>query len=238
MKNKEIVSTIRNHFDSPLSDDNKLSERWVLFVLEKIRAALLYEDVMAQRVINDNNKQTISIPFVETDEEFCDCEGSFRSVCKILRSRCPIPKLIENKIYDISSKSGRLQFEVIEPQALKYKADSRIEANRKKIYVFFRTFSDGKYLYLANSSFIDIGILVGLFEEPMKAIEFNCCDNKLPSCNPLDEDFIIDDRLIPKLTEIAIKYFATALGRADILNNDMSDIDINAIPSLQKGSKK
>lgn len=226
MKTKEIISTIRNHFDSPISDDNKLSERWVLFVLEKLRAAILYEDLKTKKPINDHNKQTISVPFVETDENYCDCAGDNKNVCKILRSRCPIPKIIDNTIFDISSTSGRLQYEIIEPSALKYKSESRIEANRKKIYVFFRTLSDGKYLYLANSPFIEKALLVALFEEPQKAIEFNCCENTLPSCNPLDDEFFLDDRLIPRLTDMAIKYFATALGRADLFNNDLPDVDI------------
>lgn len=227
MKNKEIISTIRNHFDSPISDDNKLSERWVLFVCEKIRAAILYEDVKSRKIINDHNKQTISVPFVETDENFCDCEGDNKSICKILKSRCPIPKLIDNMVFDISSPSGRLQYEIIDPATLKYKTVSRIEANQKKVYVFFRTLSEGKFMFLANHSIIDKALLVALFEEPQKAKEFNCCDNEFPSCNPLDDEFMLDDRLIPRLTDMAIKYFATALGRADLLNNDLPDIDIS-----------
>lgn len=233
MTNKEIVSTIRNHFDSPLSDDNKLSERWVLFVLEKMRAQILYEDLKMRKPISEHNKQTISIPFVETDENFCDCEEN-RSVCKILRSRCSIPKIIDNTIFDISSASGKIQFEVISPQNLKYKAESRISANKDKIYVFLRTLPDGQFLYLANSEFVDKAIIEALFEEPQKAKNFNCCENELPSCSPLDDEFYIDDRLIPILTERAIKYFATALGRQDMLNNDFSDFDINGNQSNRK----
>ncbi len=238
MKNKEIISTIRNHFDSPLSDDNKLSERWVLFVLEKLRAAILYEDLKSRKIVNDHNKQTISVPFIETDENFCDCDGDNKSVCKILRSRCSIPKIIDNTIFDISSPSGRLQYEVVDPSAIKYKSISRISANQKKIFVFFRTLSDGQYLYLANSPFIDKALLVALFEEPMKAKQFNCCENELPSCNPLDEEFVIDDRLVPRLTDMAIKYFATAMGRADLLNNDLPDIDISGLQNPAMSKKK
>lgn len=221
---RELINTIRSHFDSPISDDNKLAPRWVLFVLEKLRAALLYENLKANAIINDRDKQTICIPFGETDEDYCDCNEN-RSKCKILRSVCPIPKLLDNKIFDISSTSGKLQYEVISPQDLRYKKDSRISANRDKIYVFTRTLSDGQYLYLANTDFVEKGILVGLFEEPLKAKEFNCCENTLPSCSPLDEEFFIDDRLIPILNERAIKYYATALGRQDLLNNDISDLD-------------
>lgn len=225
MTNKEIVSTIRNHFDSPISDDNKLSEGWVLFILEKLRASILYEDLRSRKPINDHNKQTISVPFVETDENFCDCDDN-KSICKILRSRCAIPKIIDNTIFDISSASGKLQYEIIKPSDLKYKSESRIAANRKKIYVFFRTLPEGQFIYLANTQFVDKAIVVALFEEPQKAKEFNCCENTLPSCSPLEDEFYLDDRLIPKLTEMAIKYFATALGRSDILNNDLPDIDI------------
>lgn len=224
MTNREIINLIRQHFDAPISDDNKLSQRWVFFVLEKMRAQILYEDLRTSRPISEHNKQIISVPFVETDENFCDCEDN-KSVCKILRSRCSIPKIIDNTIFDISSPNGKLQYEIIKPQDLKYKQDSRIEANKKKIYVFFRTLSDGQFLYLANSPFIETALLVALFEEPQKAREFNCCENTLPSCSPLDDDFILDDRLIPRLTEMAIKYFSTALGKADILNNDLSDLD-------------
>lgn len=226
MTNREIINNIRQHFDSPISDDNKLSQRWVLFVLEKLRASILYEDLRTKKPISDHNKQTISIPFVETDENFCDCEDN-KNICKILRSRCTIPKLIGNTIFDISATSGKLQYEIIDPQSLKYKKESRIEANRKLIYVFLRTLSDGQYLFLANSPFVEKAILVGLFEEPQKATEFNCCENKLPSCDPLDDQFYLDDRLIPVLTERAIKYFSTALGKGDILNNDLSDLDLN-----------
>lgn len=224
MTNREIVNTIRSHFESPISSTHKLTTRWVLFVLEKIRAALLYDSIKRDPVINDRNKQTISIPFIETDENFCDCKDN-KSKCKILRSSCPIPKLLDNKIFDISSTNGKLQYELITPQELKYKQFSRIEANRNKIYVFTRTLSDGQYIYLANSEFVEKAILVGLFEEPQKVNEFNCCENTLPSCNPLDDEFILSDRLTPVLIETALKHFSTALGKGDIFNNDLSDLD-------------
>lgn len=224
MTNREIVNTIRSHFDSPISDDNKLSVRWVLFVLEKLRSAILYDSIKRDPIINDRNKQTICIPFVETDEDYCDCKEN-RSKCKILRSRCSIPKLLDNKIFEISSTNGQLEYEFINPQDLKYKQHSRISANTDKIYIFTRTLSDGQYLYLANTDFVEKGILVGLFEEPQKVNEFNCCENKLPSCNPLDDEFFISDRLTPQLTEMAVKFFASALGKADVINNDLSDLD-------------
>ena len=234
MKYKEIISTVRNHFDSPISDDNRLSERWVFFVIDKLRAAILYEDLKMRKPINEHNKQTISVPFVETDENYCDCDGDNKSICKVLRSRCAIPKIIDNTIFDISSSSGMKQFEIIDASALKYKKASRMQANQSKIYVFFRTLSDGQYMYIANSSFIDKALLVALFEEPQKAKESNCCENELPSCDPLDDEFYLDDRLIPRLTDMAIKYFATAMGRSDILNNDLSDIDISNLVQQKK----
>lgn len=225
MTNRDLVNTIRTHFDSPISDDNKLSPRWVLFVLKKMRAFLLYEQLRTNQVVNDADKQTISIPLVETDEEFCDCETN-GSVCKILRSSCPIPRILDNKIYDISSTSGKMQFEVINFQELKYKKESRIAANQKKIYAFTRSLPDGQYIYLANTEFVDKAIVVALFEDPQEAKDFNCCDNVLPSCSPLDDTFYLNERLVPQLLDMTIKYFSTALNRGDILNNDLSDLDI------------
>jgi len=230
MTNREIVSSVRNHLETPLSDDTKLSQRWVLFVLEKIRAQLYYEDIMAKKPISEHNKQTICVPFIETDENFCDCEDN-KSICKILRSACSPPKIIGHTIFDISSTSNTLQFEVIKPQELKYKKQSRIPANNKKIYAFFRTLSEGEFLYLANTDFVDKALVSALFEEPQKAKEFNCCENTLPSCSPLDDPFYLDDRLVPVLLERAVKFFATALRPGDILNNDLSDLDI---PQMRK----
>lgn len=231
MTNRDLVNTIRTHFDSPISDDNKLSPRWVLFVLKKMRALLLWQELKQNQVINDADKQTISIPFVETDEEFCDCETN-GSVCKILRSRCPIPRILDNKIYDISSTSGKLQFEVIDFQHLKYKKESRIDFNKKKIFAFTRSLPDGQFLYLANTEFVDKAIIVALFEDPQEAKDFNCCENKLISCTPLDDPFYLNERLVPQLLDMSIKYFSTAMNRQDIFNNDLSDLD------LSQGSKK
>jgi len=191
MTNREFVYSVRNHFSSgAISDDFYLSPRLVLFYLEKFRAKVLYDDLNAKRVISNHNKQTICVPLIEVEENYCDCEGQDKKSCYVLRSKCPIPRLINNIIFAVDSTNGKLAHEVVNANQVKYKYESRIEANRTKTYVFFRTLSDGTYLYLTNNEFIDRVILEGLFEEPREAADFLCCDDKEPICDPLDEPFV------------------------------------------------
>ena len=44
-------------------------------------------------------------------------------------------------------------------------------------------------------------------------------------CDEKEAEFILSDRLTPVLIETALKHFSTALGKGDIFNNDLSDLD-------------
>ena len=225
MTNREFITIIRNYFSGgPISNSFSLSPREVLFYLEKSRAKVLYDDILAKRFISNHNKQTICVPLEEVQENYCDCSDQDKKACFVLKSKCPIPKLINNTIFAIDSTNGKLQHEVVFANQVKYKRESRIEANATKTYVFFRTLSDGTYLYLINNEFIEKVILEALFEEPRDANEYKCCENKKPTCNPLDETFYIDDRLVPMVQDMTIKFISGARSTPnDLLNNDIDD---------------
>lgn len=227
MTNREFINIIRNYFSAgPISNSFTLSSREVLFYLEKSRAKILYDDILAKRFISNHNKQTICVPLKEVTEDFCDCGDSGNRKCWILKSECPIPKLINNTIFSIDSTNGKLTHEIVFANQVKYKRESRIKDNANKTYVFFRTLSEGTFLYLVNNEFIEKVIVEGLFEEPREANEFKCCGDRKEICNPLDEDFYIDDRLVPLVQDMTIKFLQGAMGRNDTINNDIDDKDL------------
>lgn len=228
MTNREIINNIRNYFSGgPISNSFSLSAREVLFYLEKSRAKILYDDILAKRVISNHNKQTICVPLEEVEENYCDCSGQELKSCFVLRSKCPIPKLINNMVFAVDSVNGKLQHELVYANQVKYKMESRIKANATKTYVFFKTMSDGTYLYLINNEFIERVTFEALFEEPREADNFICCEDFKHICNPLDEKFYIDDRLVPLVQEMTIKFITGSRNIAnDMINNDTDDKNI------------
>lgn len=228
MTNREFINSIRNYFSGgPISNSFSLSPREVLFYLEKSRAKVLYDDILAKRFISNHNKQTICVPLEEVHENYCDCTEGEKKACYVLRSKCPIPKLINNTIFAVDSVNGKLQHEVVFANQVKYKRESRIPANALKTYVFFRTLDDGTYLYLINNDFIERVIVEALYEEPRAANDYMCCEDRKKICNPLDETFYIDDRLVPIVQEMAIKFISGSRGIPnDLINNDTDDKNI------------
>ena len=229
MTYRELVTEIREYFSAGrITDDFRLSVRRVVRVLNDIRARLVYEDLQKKRPIRESDKLIICVPLEPVDGSFCDCfvnEG-----CTIQKSTCPIPKIIDNKIFDISSidVQGKVHFDYIKLSEVKWKLKSRKKNEREAVYVFLATEGSDTYLYMINAMLEAVKVQA-LFEDPLAVVNYRCCEDLPPVCSPLDEEILMDARLAPLLKEMTIAYLAPSMQiPEDNRNNDEDDLPPSA----------
>lgn len=232
MTYRQIISDIRQYFSGGIIDNNfRLSTRRILSEINNTRARILYEDLKKRRPVSDFDKQYICIELEEVDGNVCGIGPD--SPCTVQRSICPIPRIIDNRIYDISSVDGigSVNFDYLKANEIKYKTRSRSKAEREGVYVFMINEGSDNYLYVVNNPFLAGFKLQGLFEDPLEAFKFKDCDDPQPICSPLDEDFPLNERLIPLLKQLTVQYLASSMGISqDIFNNEIEDQSTNAVP--------
>lgn len=191
----------------------------------------MYEDMKKNRPVSDFDKQTICIELEEVDGNFCGIGPN--SPCTIQRSKCALPRIIDNRIYDVSTMDamGTISFDYLKMNEVKYKVNSRSKAEREAVYVFLLAEGSDNYLYIVNQPFIGGIKLQAIFEDPIEANRFKTCENPTPICNPLDEEILLNERLVPILKELVIKYFSGQMGlNQDIYNDNMEDQSAGQTP--------
>ena len=192
---------------------------------------MLFEDLSKRRPVSDFDKQYICVELEEVNGNVCGLGPD--SPCTIQKSVCPLPRIISNKIYDISSIDGKgtVNFDYLKSNEVKYKLRSRSKQEREGVYVFMLNEGSDNYFYIVNNPFLQGLKLQALFEDPLDAIKFKTCDNPEPLCSPLDEEILLNERLIPLLKELVIKYLSSSMGiPQDIFNNEIEDQSTQQVP--------
>jgi hypothetical protein len=226
MTYRQLISDIRQYFSGGRINSNfRLTTRRVLSEIQNTRARLIYEDMKKNRPVSDFDKQYICIRLEESDGNVCGIGPNDK--CTIQKSSCPIPRIIDNRIYDISTidAGGSLNFDYLKANEVKYKLRSRSDHEKNAAYVFIVSEGSDNYLYLVNQPFLQGIKLQAIFEDPLDAIRFATCEDPKPVCSPLDEEILLNERLIPILKELVVKYLSTQMGiQQDLYNDNTEDI--------------
>jgi hypothetical protein len=153
------IQELRSKFSQ--SDDNPLSDRQVLFILNYYRSFLIRQDMEKGRPLSPFLMQELTLDLEKVDKGI-----GFNTNDKILRTTINIPKPIEGHMHDYLTYVGRADFEdrwtQLDLQSLKSVSYTR-HAGR-----FPRWFVRENYIYLKFPPTCTVKkILVrGVFEEP------------------------------------------------------------------------
>lgn len=206
-----------------ISDDATFEDEHVMFIASKLRSLLIkkYYDT-PKKPTPDSLYQTICLDLVYNDNSDICGAGDY------LVSAQEVPYTMSignNKVYPVNYFLGNIEF--ISRERFKY-----IKNNRYIKNIIFATLGPDGHLYLksANNQFLALEKvkMTAVFEDISKIKHLLCKDDGCECTNIMEEDFPIEDALIPELIEMTVKELATGIYHpADTKNNakdDLSDI--------------
>jgi len=153
------IQELRSKFSQ--SDDNPLSDRQVLFILNYYRSFLIRQDMEKGRPLSPFIIQELTLDLEKVDKGIGFVTGD-----KILRTKITIPKPIEGRMHDYLTYVGRADFEdrwtQLDLQSLKSVSYTR-HAGR-----FPRWFARESFIYVKFPPTCTIKkvLIRGVFEEP------------------------------------------------------------------------
>jgi hypothetical protein len=208
-----------------LSDDNQWSRRLVYYHLLKYRNLLL-EERMRRRDLSISlfNRQTIPcIELTEVDVHDCPCVPS--SGCTFLRTVYPVPQPLGTS-FVVNAIDGSINYSFVEWERFKYKTQSRMRGTRESAYFTVKESGGKYYVYVYNDEHRDYVTVTSVFQDPLEVQNFPDCEGKTDPCfSPLDQLFILEEDLIPKMYQVALAPLVETKMSIppDALNNDQPD---------------
>lgn len=206
-----------------ISDDATFEDEHVIFIASRLRSLLVkkYYDT-PKKPTPDSLYQTICLDLVYNDHSDICGVGDY------LISAQEIPYTMSignNKVYPINYFLGNIEF--VSKERFRYLGTNKYTKN-----IIFATLGPDNHLYLksANSGFLALEKvkMTAVFEDITKVKDLLCSDDGCICEDIMDQNFPIEDALIPELLEMTVKELATGIYHpADTKNNakdDLSDI--------------
>lgn len=200
----EHVYAIHNiKANGPVSDDHPYSDTLVAHFLKLGRSLLLKRKLDKYHPISELSYQIICIELQESDYNNCNCDFIDLPDCKILRSKCRIPKDIVLR-WGTSIQAKFLDGRIISasnPTRNSYSQYSITNANKH-----IGWFIEDGYVYLINDKVIPFILLKAVWEDPEQVLNF-CAACVSQDNYPCDNntDFPIDAELVQPMYELTLQ---------------------------------
>lgn len=201
------------------SDDSMFNEAHVMFLLGNYRGMLLkqqYKDI--KKEIPESNYQTLCLDLIQVPAISGEpCEGGV-----YLRSKDEIPTLMSitsPKVYPEDFYQGNIAY--VSRERMKYVGHNKWLQN-----IIYASLGPDNYLYFKSSNpqflYLEKVRLTGVFENPEKAIEFECNkDSEL--CDPMDSEFPLEEALVPQVIQLVVKELSGSVYKPEDTDNNASD---------------
>lgn len=208
------------------SDDSFYTEEHIIFLASKMRALLLERKYKATRnstytIMSEENRQQICLNLEPTEMLPYGCTGMW------LKSTTKVPDTMSLAEPRISTVNDLLFTTVtfIPAERMPY-----VGYNKWLKNIIYAARSTDGYLYLNsnNPQFINLENIKmsGIFRDPQEAAKYACEDDGTPStCDLLDQEFPLEDALIPQCIEMVVQELAgPRYAPDDNINNDRDDL--------------
>lgn len=197
------------------SDDFSFTEEHIAYLLDKYRAFLLKQKYMNEykKPMSNSNYQNIQIKISDLSvpgERNYKSDNQLPNLLDV-----GIPKIISNDYYDI-------HFEFVSRDRFPFVGNNKylkrfwyccIDNNN-----YLNVTSNGTRYFLGNDEQPLILTLTGVFENPKEVFEYNGVEY-------LDEEFPLEEALIPNLIEIVVKVLSPSIYKPeDDINNAKDDL--------------
>lgn len=199
---REIIYNVKSIlYGGLITDDAKISDRQIAFVIDGVRATLLRQQNDKGQSLSDNHLQHIKcIDLEEVDTSF---DSMFPSDCKVYKTKVQIPKPIETRQKDLittvgPSEFGNIGYEIIPYNRLAYARSTKF---KRPIAVLFN-----QYIYVLDAPYTPQINVSGVFEQPNALSSFSDCAGI--SCFDWDSPYPLSSHLIDPLTKMCIEQLA------------------------------
>ena len=202
-----------------MSDDFTYTEDHVIFLLDKLRGFLLkqrYSDIKKQ--IPESNYQTICLDLIQVPAINGEpCEGG-----TYLRSTIKVPFLMQigtPRVYPTDYYQGDITY--VSRDRMRYVGYNKYLKNiiycsiGPDGYLYFKS-ANPQFLYLKKVRF------TGIFQDSKEASKYQCSEEN-NVCDIMDNDFPIEDALVPPLIELVVKELSNATYRPEDTDNNAHD---------------
>lgn len=210
-----------------IADDSTISDRYIIYLYNIMRAQRLRQDANDLQKITDNSiLQTLCLELEEVDSNICslsvDCDT-------IVRTKQPIPKPLETHLkaaLTAVKPSNRIAipFNFITKEKALYASYSKFN---KSIYAFL---DDDLHIYFVSKSdvlnLLECITVTGIFEDPLELQNYkNCCscDDSVRCFNLLTTDYPLQPHHIVSIREQIIQNLLRTLQLPEDKNNNADD---------------
>lgn len=216
------------------SDDAYFTTDHILFLLSKVRAALLNQQYSnIKKEIPQSNYQTICLDLIQVPAISGEpCEGG-----TYLRSKVKIPSTMSigvNTVYPVDFYQG-IHISYINRERMRYVGNNSWLKN-----IIYASKGPDDYLYFKSSNpqflYLEKVMMTALFEDPHKAEELKCNSEDIP-CDILDRNFPLEESLVSSVIEYVVKLLTGAVYRPNDPINDASDNLSELVGYLRRNMK-
>ena len=199
------------------SDDSIINENHVIFLLNKYRTFLLkqrYSDI--KKPIPESNYQTICLDLEN------DVNSTFCGSANYLKSKTKVPFLMKignPRVYPSNYFQGEITY--VSRDRMRYVGYNKYLKNiiycsiGPDGYLYFKS-ANPQFLYLEKVRF------TGIFQDSKEASKYQCSEEN-NVCDIMDNDFPIEDALVPPLIELVVKELSNATYRPEDTDNNAHD---------------
>lgn len=219
MTYEEIIYSIQD-LSKNISDDAQINEDHILFIINQIRASLLYQKYKSIKLeVPDSNYQIIDMELIQQVD---DCNKSI-SVCSnksILTSVSVLPTLMEignTSVTPVNYYEGT-NISLVSKERMRFVGNNSILRN----IIYVSIHPDGKlYFKSSNPQFVYLKKVkvTGVFEDAIAASKLECDIN----CDLMTKRFPLEEALISILIDTAVKVVTGALYKPADGINDATD---------------
>ncbi len=221
MTYRDIVYTVLDLLKQS-SDDSYYTEEHILFLVSKIRAAILkqtYSNI--KKEIPESNYQTICLDLIEVPAIAGEpCEGG-----SYLRSKQKIPTTLpvgNTKIYPIDYYQGEITY--VSRERMRYVGHNKWLQN-----IIYASLGPDQHLYFKSSNpqylYMKQVRMIGIFEDAEQAAELQCDNQGNLICDVLDTPFPLEEGLVTTLIEMTVKLLSGSIYKpVDSTNNSSDDL--------------
>ena len=214
MKIGEIVQRVQSLYSKGVaSDDSRLSNRLIYNKMLTVRSRLVVEQAKKKQRISRWNYQTIScIELIEVSTADCPCVPP--PGCTIMRSRYKLPKplsdLSRSLIDSVMTIDRGIKLNEITINAVNASRGNKFA--KKSINYFI----EGGYLYVSTPTTISLIKVIGIFEDPIKASQFESyCPNFESKClDFMEEEFPLDEDMLDVLVQLTVEEVVTVFAQS------------------------
>jgi hypothetical protein len=197
MQALEHIYTIKNLLSNgPSSQDIRVSDRFILHLLNTTRALLLTQQLQRFNTLTDQNYATICLELEPATTDIC-C-NDITDNCILLKSKKKLPKRITTSWGDTLRVTDAEGVEIPNLSIRRFKYNKFASAPSE-----YGWYEQNGYLYLLNNTFLESVVVSGLWYDITEIV--SPCGEQENCPNEFEYEYPLDPRFLEALYKMTIQ---------------------------------